>query len=63
MYVGTQFKARHETDIRQLAQLGVEHVDVTPTRALDGVDRRPPRVHSREVREVWDCRGVHALSP
>ena len=31
MYVGTQFKARHETDIRQLAQLGVEHVDVTPT--------------------------------
>ena len=30
MYVGTQFKARHETDIRQLAQLGVEHVDVTP---------------------------------
>ena len=31
MYVGTQFKARHKTDIRQLAQLGVEHVDVTPT--------------------------------
>ena len=31
MYVGTQFKARHETDIRQLAQLGVEHVDVTPS--------------------------------
>ncbi len=31
MYVGTQFKVRHETDIRQLAQLGVEHVDVTPT--------------------------------
>ncbi len=30
MYVGTQFRARHETDIRQLAQLGVEHVDVTP---------------------------------
>ena len=28
MYVGTQFGARHETDIRQLAQLGVEHVDV-----------------------------------
>jgi mannonate dehydratase len=31
MYVGTQFKARHETDIRQLAQLGIEHVDVTPS--------------------------------
>ena len=30
MYVGTQFGARHETDIRQLAQLGVEHVDVSP---------------------------------
>ena len=30
MYVGTQLRARHETDIRQLAQLGVEHVDVTP---------------------------------
>ncbi len=30
MYVGTQFRARHETDIRQLVQLGVEHVDVTP---------------------------------
>ena len=30
MYVGTQFGARHETDIKVLAQLGVEHVDVTP---------------------------------
>ena len=30
MYVGTQFRARHQTDIRQLAQLGVEYVDVTP---------------------------------
>ncbi len=30
MHVGTQFGARHETDIRRLAQLGVEHVDVTP---------------------------------
>lgn len=30
MYVGSQFPARHETDIRQLAQLGVQHVDVTP---------------------------------
>ena len=30
MYVGTQFAARHETDIKVLAQLGVEHVDVTP---------------------------------
>ncbi len=30
MYVGTQFPARHDTDIRRLAQLGVEHVDVTP---------------------------------
>ena len=30
MYVGTQFPARHESDIRRLAQLGVEHVDVTP---------------------------------
>ena len=30
MYVGTQFRALHEADIRQLAQLGVEHVDVTP---------------------------------
>ena len=30
MYLGTQFRARHETDIRQLVQLGVEHVDVTP---------------------------------
>ena len=28
MYVGTQFGARHETDIKQLAQLGVHHVDV-----------------------------------
>ena len=30
MYLGTQFGARNETDLRQLAQLGVEHVDVTP---------------------------------
>ena len=30
MYIGTQFRARHETDIRQLVQLGVGHVDVTP---------------------------------
>ena len=30
MYVGTQFRARHETDMKVLAQLGVEHVDVTP---------------------------------
>ena len=30
MYVGTQFPARHESDIRRFAQLGVEHVDVTP---------------------------------
>ena len=30
MYLGTQFRARHETDIKQLVQLGVEHVDVTP---------------------------------
>ena len=30
MYLGTQFGARDETDLRQLAQLGVEHVDVTP---------------------------------
>ena len=30
MYVGTQFPARHESDIRRLAQLGVGHVDVTP---------------------------------
>jgi mannonate dehydratase len=30
MHVGTQFRARHETDIKVLAQLGVEHVDVTP---------------------------------
>ena len=30
MYVGTQFGVLHEADIRQLAQLGVEHVDVTP---------------------------------
>ena len=30
MYVGTQFGARHETDIRQLAQLGVKNVDTTP---------------------------------
>ena len=36
MYVGTQFKARHETDIRQLAQLGVAHVDVSPTEHWTG---------------------------
>ncbi len=30
MYVGTQFGARHETDIKVLAQLGVKNVDVTP---------------------------------
>ena len=30
MYVGTQYGARHDTDIKVLAQLGVEHVDVTP---------------------------------
>ena len=30
MYLGTQFGVLHEADIRQLAQLGVEHVDVTP---------------------------------
>ena len=30
MYVGTQIGARHETDIRQMAQLGIEHVDITP---------------------------------
>ncbi len=30
MYIGTQYTDRHETDIKQLAQLGVEHVDVTP---------------------------------
>ena len=30
MYLGTQFRARHDTDIKQLVQLGVAHVDVTP---------------------------------
>ncbi len=31
MYIGTQYMDdRHETDIQQLAQLGVTHVDVTP---------------------------------
>ena len=30
MYVGTQFPARHESDIRRYAQLGVKNVDVTP---------------------------------
>ncbi len=30
MYLGTQYTDRHETDILQLSQLGVEHVDVTP---------------------------------
>ena len=38
MYVGTQFRSRHETDIKQLAQLGVEHVDVDAQRALERVD-------------------------
>jgi mannonate dehydratase len=30
MYIGTQYTDRHEKDIKQLAQLGVTHVDVTP---------------------------------
>ena len=30
MYIGTQYAARHETDIQQLAQLGVKYVDVSP---------------------------------
>ena len=30
MYIGTQTQNRHETDIKQLAQLGITHIDVTP---------------------------------
>ena len=31
MYIGTQFGCRHDTDIQVLAQLGVLHVDQTPS--------------------------------
>ena len=31
MYIGTQFGCRHDTDIEVLAQLGVMHVDQTPS--------------------------------
>ena len=31
MYIGTQFGCRHDTDIEVLAQLGVLHVDQTPS--------------------------------
>ena len=31
MYIGTQFDCRHDTDLEVLAQLGVRHVDQTPS--------------------------------